>query len=66
MRVMNDRDLWESTLEAKGRVLVFEEVTSTQDAALAGGLQAGDVCTTLIQTAGRGRRGSSWVADVFS
>jgi len=57
---MSERDNWESSLEAQGRVLVFDEVTSTQDAAIAGGLQAGDVCVALSQTAGRGRRGNTW------
>ncbi len=59
---MNERDRWEQTLEGPGRVLVFEEATSTQDAALAGGLAAGDVCTAVRQTSGRGRRGKSWDA----
>ena len=51
MRVMAERDIWEAALEARGRVLVMEEVTSTQDAAIAGGLKAGDVCVALLQTA---------------
>ena len=62
MRVMAERDIWEAALEARGRVLVMEEVTSTQDAAIAGGLKAGDVCVALLQTAGRGRRGHAWDA----
>ncbi len=59
---MNERDAWEDQLECSGRVLVFEEVTSTQDAAIAGGLKGGDVCTAIRQTAGRGRRGNAWDA----
>ena len=57
---MSERDRWEQSLEAPHRVLVFDEVTSTQDAAIAGALHAGDVCTALVQTKGRGRRGNSW------
>ena len=34
---MTERDSWEEQLECEGRVLVFEEATSTQDAAIAGG-----------------------------
>ncbi len=59
---MNERDAWEKQLECDGRVLVFEEATSTQDAAIAGGLIGGDVCTAIRQTAGRGRRGNTWDA----
>lgn len=62
MCIVDNRDQWESKLEAPGRVLVFDEVTSTQDAAIAGGLKAGDICVALSQTAGRGRRGNSWDA----
>ena len=60
---MDNRDFWESSLEAPGAVLVFNEVTSTQDAAIAGGLVAGDVCTALIQTKGRGRQGNQWNSE---
>ncbi|MEE2819185.1 MAG: biotin--[acetyl-CoA-carboxylase] ligase [Planctomycetota bacterium] len=59
---MTERDCWEEQLECEGRVLVFEEATSTQDAAIAGGLKGGDVCTAIRQTAGRGRRGNAWDA----
>jgi len=59
---MSERDAWEEQLECEGRVLVFEEATSTQDAAIAGGLQGGDVCVAIKQTAGRGRRGNAWDA----
>ncbi len=59
---MSERDAWEEQLECEGRVLVFEEATSTQDAAIAGGLQVGDVCVAIKQTLGRGRRGNSWDA----
>lgn len=45
---------------AEGRVLTLEEVTSTQDAAVEHNLQAGDVCVSFNQTAGRGRRGQLW------
>ena len=45
----------------KGRVLVLDKVTSTQDAAIEHDLQVGDVCISFNQTAGRGRRGNTWI-----
>ena len=51
---------WESAIACEGRVVVLEETTSTQDAAIALKLQAGDVCGALVQTSGRGRRGNAW------
>jgi BirA family biotin operon repressor/biotin-[acetyl-CoA-carboxylase] ligase len=45
----------------KGRVLVLDKVTSTQDAAIEHDLQVGDVCISFNQTAGRGRHGNTWI-----
>jgi BirA family biotin operon repressor/biotin-[acetyl-CoA-carboxylase] ligase len=43
-----------------GQILVLDEVTSTQDAAIEHDLQVGDACVSFNQTAGRGRRGNAW------
>ncbi len=51
---------WESVIQCEGRVVVLEETTSTQDAAIDHQLKVGDVCAALHQTAGRGRRGNEW------
>ena len=59
---MNEKLLWEEAIDISGRVLVIDEVVSTQDAAVEHDLVAGDVCATLMQTGGRGRRGSFWDA----
>ena len=53
---------WESAITCEGRVVVLEETTSTQDAAIDLKLQAGDVCGALVQTSGRGRLGNAWDA----
>ena len=42
----------------KGKVLLLDEVSSTQDAAIEHELQSGDVCVSFKQTSGRGRRGA--------
>lgn len=47
----------------KGQILVLDEVTSTQDAAIEHDLQVGDACVSFNQTAGRGRRGNTWDAS---
>ena len=60
---MNEKTEWESAIDIDGRVLVLQEIASTQDAALEHGLEVGDVCATLMQTAGRGRRGKLWDAS---
>lgn len=60
---MNERTRWEEAIDIDGRVVVLNEVASTQDAAIEHDLIAGDVCATLTQTAGRGRRGSVWDAS---
>lgn len=57
---MNEKMEWEEAIDISGRVFVFDEVESTQDAAVSHNLSTGDVCAALIQTAGRGRNGSSW------
>ena len=57
---MNEKTRWEESIDIDGSVVVLEEVASTQDAAVEHNLVAGDVCATLTQTAGRGRRGSFW------
>ncbi len=44
----------------KGKVLLLDEVSSTQDAAIEHELQSGDVCVSFNQTSGRGRRGNFW------
>ena len=53
-------ECWESQIQAPGRVVVLEETTSTQDAAIQNNLVVGDVCAALVQTKGRGRRGNEW------
>jgi BirA family biotin operon repressor/biotin-[acetyl-CoA-carboxylase] ligase len=60
---MNEKTRWEESIDIDGRVVVLEEVASTQDAAVEHDLVAGDVCAALTQTAGRGRRGSFWDAS---
>jgi BirA family transcriptional regulator, biotin operon repressor / biotin---[acetyl-CoA-carboxylase] ligase len=47
----------------KSRILVLDEVTSTQDAAIEHELQVGDACVSFTQTNGRGRRGNEWKSD---
>ena len=59
---MNESTRWEEAIDIDGRVIVLDEVASTQDAAVERDLVAGDVCATLTQTAGRGRWGSCWDA----
>ena len=44
----------------KGKVLLLDEVSSTQDAAIEHELQSGDVCVSFNQISGRGRRGNFW------
>jgi len=44
----------------EGRVIMIEDVASTQDAAIAHNLQVGDACVSFNQTDGRGRRGNRW------
>lgn len=63
MPSMNERTHWKEAIDIDGRVVVLDEVESTQDAAIEHDLIAGDVCATLTQTAGRGRRGSVWDAS---
>ena len=63
MPSMNESTRWEEAIDIDGRVIVLDEVASTQDAAVEHDLVAGDVCATLTQTAGRGRRGSCWDAS---
>ncbi len=60
---MNEKTRWEELIDIDGSVVVLEEVASTQDAAVEHNLAAGDVCAALMQTAGRGRRGSFWDAS---
>ena len=45
---------------SENRVLILDEVSSTQDAAIEHDLQVGDVCVSWNQKSGRGRRGNSW------
>ena len=54
---------WDGCDMSNGKVLTLDNVASTQDAALEHQLQAGDVCRSFNQTAGRGRRGAAWVAS---
>ena len=63
MPSMNESTRWEEAIDIDGRVLVLDEVASTQNAAVEHDLVAGDVCATLTQTAGRGRRGNQWDAS---
>ncbi|MDP7009238.1 MAG: biotin--[acetyl-CoA-carboxylase] ligase [Phycisphaerales bacterium] len=60
---MPELDRLRAAIQCSGTVVILEETTSTQDAALAYGLQAGDVCIAVQQTSGRGRRGNTWNAD---
>ncbi|MBC8522610.1 biotin--[acetyl-CoA-carboxylase] ligase [PVC group bacterium] len=60
---MSEVNLWISAIQCSGRVVVLEETTSTQDAAIENNLQVGDVCAALNQTASRGRRGAKWNAS---
>ncbi len=57
---MGEVDRWESAIQCAGRVVICEEIASTQEGAIAHNLKLGDVCAALHQTAGRGRRGNEW------
>ena len=63
MQSMRKVEQWKSAIQCEGRVVVLEETTSTQDAAIDHKLQPGDVCAAVNQTSGRGRRGNSWNAS---
>ena len=60
---MGENEQWKLAIACEGRVVILEESESTQDSAIELKLQPGDVCGALVQTAGRGRRGSMWNAS---
>ena len=57
---MGDVQQWKTAIECGGRVVVLENTTSTQEAALEQDLKVGDVCAAIHQSAGRGRGGNTW------
>ena len=48
---------------SEGKILVLDEVASTQDAAIEHDLHVGDACVSFNQPSGRGRRGNEWKSD---